>query len=65
MSLGIICEKTNKQIWKEVKKHYNFEIKNYPFTSCWTFPIKLQDNEFSHSLMSVIRYNFRKMELTN
>ena len=45
MSSGIICEKANKQIWKEVKKH-NFEIKNYPFTSCWTFPMKLQDNEF-------------------
>ena len=46
MSSGIICEKNNKQIWKEDKKHYNFEIKNYPFTSCWTFSLKRQDNEF-------------------
>ena len=46
MPSGIICEKTNKQTWKEDKKHYNFEIKNYPFTSCWTFSLKLQDNEF-------------------
>ena len=52
MSSGIICEKINKQICKEVKKHYKFEIKNYPFTSCWTFPIKRQDNEFS-SLFNV------------